>query len=420
VPRIFGLPRRASIAAGICLIVVLAAFIGLGSRWIVTVSQSPSPATAANISGSVRYQFVSEHVGWISVLDSSGNDTVQKTSDGGQSWHRQLVLTGMSPTPSIQFFGVNDGVVVGQRGNYPAAWRTTDGGNHWLVSRDSTGGIKLTVISADFVDSSQGWMLTTVIDTGPASIRTYFVYQTTDGGDTWTRVGGVDLGAGTFAVQIHFSTANVGFVTSFTTVGNVPLFTSRDSGRTWDRFNLAILPIGAAGFVTFMQELSSFANGVSLLPVTLAREVAMPCPLRTPSGLASPGIRCQTYRVIARYVYSTSVGGQWSGPQTVAQSGALYFIDPMHWLALNSRDFALTVDGGQNWSLHHAIPVSPGWYATQVQFLDADRGWVALSDHNADDILTEVGSAPASTSNRFMLLRTSDGGVSWREVELPR
>ncbi len=423
---------QALVAASLAVALVATFLVIRANREALNPADNgPTLPVSANIPGVVSFQFVSPQVGWLNIYTPAGDTVITRTSDGGRTWRRQLVLSGVSPTPTMQFFNDRDGVVIGQRGKIPTVWLTSDGGIHWqshvvLVGADDAQTALpgwWATASGYFLDGELGWLLLRP-DYGACSgcgLRTplALVYQTSDGGGHWSRLATLTQGS-TNNSDISFATTSTGFVlTDKSGVGNPVLYVTHDGGRTW---TLARIPFGPPpapgpkGFDVFIQAPILFSANYGLLVATLGAPAEKPCP-----G-ASTGNGCHyiVEEPVARYMYSSSDGGlSWSELRQIPTTGQLDFIDSHQWILTSVDGVADTVDGGTTWSSARALPTPSGWYVIQAHFLDAHRGWVTLSDE--DPIAAQIAAhgATGAVWPKFAMLQTSDGGVTWYQVSLP-
>jgi photosystem II stability/assembly factor-like uncharacterized protein len=409
-------PRRAKsqrwaalIAAALTIAIVLTLLVVRANLGGITTHGSALPVSSS-VTGETSYRFVSPEVGWLSVSTGESNTqtVIAKTADGGQSWKRQLSFTGpfsLSPPP-MQFFSANDGVVSGQDGGFPTVWRTADGGATWQAHQVSTSSASERFVSGSFVDAQHGWVLTSPDNFAPPSQSgPALVYRTTDGANTWTQVGMLSA-SNLIWLNISFAGLSDGYITTSAGYASVqawtaplPLFATHDGGATWTNLGLPTPPPGA-----FTESLMSFSARSGILIVEASKVDACP---------AVPG--CFSMTPAGRYLYSTADGGRtWSGPQSIAHD-YVDVIDPSRRLLLNGSGFATSTDGGKTWSASQAFTVPLGWFATGAQFLDAQRGFITLSDTSEGNL---PGTGAYGPSGKTALVYTSDGGSTWQSVRL--
>ena len=215
--------------------------------------------------------FVSEKRGWAvgNAVDltpgadfgEGAESLIIHTNDGGQSWHRQHSGVFENPLRDVYFRSASEGWCIGEGG---VLIRTTDGGKTWqhiktgtennlhdLFIRNETGWIVgdwgtllkttdggQTFVQIDgqvfdgnqslkgvhFVDENQGWIVT--YSTSTHSGNAGYIYQTTDGGETWE----VQFETEAALFNLHFIDKQTGWI-----VGDRrSVFVTTDGGKTWD------------------------------------------------------------------------------------------------------------------------------------------------------------------------------------------
>jgi hypothetical protein len=109
---------------------------------------------------------VNEYKGWACGLDS----TILQTTDGGQTWEREILNVSRGATLFDIFF-INEmrGFCVGSNG---VIYRTIDGSQTW---HEVESGTQKSLASVFFIDIDHGWI------SGFAGT----IIKTTDGGATW-------------------------------------------------------------------------------------------------------------------------------------------------------------------------------------------------------------------------------------------
>jgi photosystem II stability/assembly factor-like uncharacterized protein len=418
------------LAVGVTATVVL-----IGAIALYSAERSPGLPTSSNSIGLVSYQFISPQVGWLDLY--YGETVIAKTTDGGQTWHKQLLIDAVSPVTSVatmQFFNDHDGVLIGEQEpvphgqtlprGVPTIWRTSDGGVHWLKSelvmdptdvRDVGPGLWV-VTSGYFLDSRRGWLLLTGWSdcAGCVPDNSALIYQTSDGGAHWNKLARLERRVGQW-LGIKFVTTNTGFVLT----SDAGPYVTHDGGRTWTIADLSVPSSTAPPMGIVSKEAPRFFSGSSaVMAVTLGYPIDMPCPA-TP---LQPSCHYTVYEPSARYIYSSADGGlSWMRGRQLPTTGQLLFIDPRNWINITSNGVTETADAGATWSSAHGMPVRSGWYVSQAQFSDPRNGWVTLSDDPNGAVLASYGETipNSAMSPRFAMLGTSDGGVSWHEVLLP-
>lgn len=335
----------------------------------------PSPTPSAPTLDSdffAAYDFVTPALGWAAVETiedpSVGPNRfwIFRTADGAQHWALQRqgsvdAWTGVSFT----FFDRSRGLVV--LGGGAAAYRTSDGGAHWLaITLPPITGVQVT-----FADPQHGWFAGGPVANGKGGALE--LYRTFDSGTTWERL--PDPPAAGFS----FRDANEGWSAVEDERGKGSAFVTWDGGRTWDR---ATVPPPAPPADGAVFEGAS----VWLLPhqgVLVATGT---------SGFVSFD-HGATWRELA----PMPVGVRFSD---------LAFQDATHWWAMPFGNLYKTSDAGKTWQ--HVILQLDSW-KYYVGVIDSSHAW-ALLDAEA------LTGQPTGTTG---LALTSDGGRSWKYANVP-
>ena len=339
-----------------------------GASWLGAVCD-PSVASLNDV------QFVDAQTGWVvgyRTGDPAGYGTVQRTTDGGQSWADTTIPDAVT---SVQFVDAADGWIVAGPTIYRstdggATWQaqlqssstyttldfssatngwavgpnggmrqTTDGGAHWLRRDTSATNSDLTAI--DMADASNGWAI------GPVGLA-----HTTDGGATWTSQ---DCGAGSDKLltvsAIDASNAWVGGEWGL-------LRRTTDGGATWQSYDRSV----DDGNVNSVQFINSSTGWV---------------------GCAYAGF------------HTTDGGASWTWDDL---PGSCVFTDANDGWGCSYAHVGRTTDGGASWS----YTVLPGAYYTSSD--------VAFGD-------PEHGIAVCKYAVPCQAWRTDDGGATWTAID---
>ena len=128
--------------------------------------------------GLVECQFLDSNVGFVSGIKENSGGVILKTTDGGDNW--SVVLNTESGSESIwKLDFVTDQIAYGSieaYTNIPARIvKTMDGGDHWTIHEVNSEYINLQGIG--FINQYTGWV----------APRRESLYETRDGGETWTK-----------------------------------------------------------------------------------------------------------------------------------------------------------------------------------------------------------------------------------------
>lgn len=162
--------------------------------------------------------------------------TIQKTTDGGITWHNGLEGFSILNFGDANFVNENTGYIVGGLLSIPNPfgfiYKTTNSGNSW----NEIYSFSVYFEGIDFINLSTGWVCGTDFESNEYEVS---IFKTTDSGTTWdqqyTNLGGE-------SVNVDFIDQNTGFVVSRSVnsffVGTV--FKTTNGGVNWSQFSLGL------------------------------------------------------------------------------------------------------------------------------------------------------------------------------------
>jgi len=329
----------------------------------------------------IKIQFLTPRDGW-----GVTQTQIVRTNDGGITWYDvtppEIGETGYN----VDWFIMDNDHVwlqLADFDNYPNAgfqYRTSDGGLNWDKIATPYSGAHLS-----FLDVNNGWALADLgVGAGSNAVA---VFQTTDGGATWTQkftndpnrpvssdslpLGGLKYGL----TPLNMQTAWIYGVVYAS--GSPYVFRTDDGGATWSPVTLP-LPEGGENAELSVEHVSfAFDKTVFLI-------------MRNTSDAINTPI----------YVSNDS-GDTWSlTPTLIPQSGEVSFISASEIVIYNREQFYVTRDAAKTWSI---IPpdVKFGDSFSGMDFVSADTGYVLSLN---------------SDTNHTSLYRTDDGGATWFPV----
>jgi photosystem II stability/assembly factor-like uncharacterized protein len=344
--------------------------------------------------------FVDINTGWVVMIRAG---LILSTTDGGAHWTPRSTEAN-DPLYAVSFVDADTGTAVGAFGTLV---RTTDGGVTWMLESSGRTDVK---VGVSFVDANTGWAVGGTI------------LHTNDGGATWT-----DQGYGGAAVS--FVDANTGWA-----VGERgTILSTTDGGATWtpQASGTNALLTG----VSFADANSGWAVGYEAYDVTVLHTenggrdwvpqvvfwelppfVCLRPGPRSPArlyGVSSSGVSVGSCTCAAPGCGPRPMairGGQLRGFFPAPPLGdsnslrAVAFSDAQHGIAVGDfqsfngfgRIIAPTADGGASWSFGRG-PAGPSpTYLLGVSFLNPSTATVVGHD-----------------SQGGLILRTTDGGVTW-------
>jgi Tol biopolymer transport system component len=348
----------------------------------------PSPeAVAAEPRGSpdVRSIHMADKVNGWALTD----DYVLRSTDGGTAWRdvspprpfpawETSIETADFLTPSVAWVGMSRGIA-------HQIFHTVDGGRSW---RSATIPV-LGVISIDFVNERDGWLLS-FEGAYMGGNEEVDVYHSTDGGETWIRVAsarhddessGLPVNGGKDAIA--FLSTTTGWATgggSIIAHEGVFLYTTRDDGRTWRQQNLPPPPGVTPPWTEGTSPPTFFTARDGVIPVFYSADRS-----------ASSG-------TIGVFYVTHDGGTTWTPttPVSVTESHRpSSFADSNHGWVTDGDVLYETSDGGHQWATLHPTPSFTD--VTQLEFISPEVGWAVKK------------ASP-------FLLRTVDGGQTWAPV----
>ena len=416
--------------------------------------------------------FYSVNVGYV-----YGGAGVYKTIDGGRHWAKSFAALS-DGLYSASFIDENNGFICGSARR---VIHTTDGGTTWetvnigvIGENTSLTNIVFVNASTGYITSSAGDVLQTVdggktwakagtVQTDGATNRMYFtnvntgyiltgfnqavLYKTTDGGKTWLseniNSGGTFLGLAinkdNFCLVGHAE--GLGYTSP---QGNI-IFLKNGSG-SWtrrsylgnDNYVGGNLFASGTGYVLGAQNLKTTDAGITWNPINITADYYSPVQ-------ASAFVDDKTgFYADYYHIFKTTDGGDtWVKKYTdsIAPIRKMYWFDSLTGFCFSEAYLYKTANGGESWD---RIKVAPGDFGIpDINFIDRKTGYIAdypgilkttdggntwaLQDLGVnlgvDPFLTAVYFIDAQTGfvggNNGMLLRTIDGGKTWKKIENP-
>ncbi len=355
------------------------------------------PPIGAGVELEIRWvSMVDEQTGWGIGEGPDDIERVLRTLDGGLTWQdvsppafdgmateeSRLVIVVDGPQSGWSLRYAPEEIVEPSDEKIAAVWRTQDGGESWTAGQP----LNLPFVGSlgsepylRFGEPQQVWLMARA---GGAGMHRYPValLRSVDGGSTWEMVEDPFEGTGLqscyksgFAVQ----GGDDGLVTleSCPVEGAEVRFT-RDGGVTWES---QLLPAPED-----QPSLFESAGCESRSPQMLsAADWALAVICRPFEGDPEP----------RWFLYRTTDGGETWRAQSYP-GGDLLFLDSQTVWAL-ARELHLSGDGGETWELVKRV----SWDG-QFSFVSEELGW-----------------AIARAENEIALVRTQDGGQTWRILE---
>jgi photosystem II stability/assembly factor-like uncharacterized protein len=319
------------------------------------------------------------------------------TEDGGEHW-TDITPQGVSVSAikGVFFLDAWQGwtVVLGQpdASNVSPllALRTSDSGQTWQtvqLDAPSTSHTGSTGAPAylSFVDAQHGWAMVKRVTNSAFSWGDLF--QTTDGGATWTKR---EIPVGD---RIRFTSPSDGWTAGGPVGCPNSLYVTRDGGISWQEQTVKPPPTFDVNYATYAPPIFTSAED-GVLPVTFAGDAT------------------------ALQFYVTRDGGQsWTfashveHPPTIGTGVTIAadIVDTEMWiLATTDGRVFRTQDGGQSWQ--EAAPESPlPGTALGLDFATSDIGWAVVWSGGCAGFKRDC-------TQRTDLFGTTDGGRTWTRL----
>ncbi|HZU12131.1 MAG TPA: hypothetical protein VFB58_04765 [Chloroflexota bacterium] len=387
------------------LLVIMALFNGVDAH---AAGRALSPQ-AANL---LRLHMETPAVGW--AMSTTG---LLRTTDGSLHWRvvtppalgrplRRSPYALVTDFLGVQraWVGIDNAVVSAVVGRSKAPttlrlFRTDDGGRYWQALPLLRLGTFYYADAPQFVSPDVGW-LEIVRNVGAGSVW-FDLYWTHDGGIHWQRVLHVGsphsspglLGCDLCSAGLTFSSHMSGWFTGCWCgigTGSSFLYVSRNAGRTWRPLSLPApshIRLGTIG--TLPPTLFDRDNGI--LPAVVYQRITTPGRERAffDAYVTHDGGRHWTPTTPVPISYPRA------GPEILHS-----FPNTRFGFFVIGKQLYRTRDGGKHWQ---AIPESiPLEHSETMQFLDGHHGFAL--------------QAGDTQGTRSILLRTGDGGATWKII----
>jgi photosystem II stability/assembly factor-like uncharacterized protein len=420
-----------------------------------------------------QFSFVDEQNGW-AVARSGDEISLVRTEDGGRTWKevRPTVAYADAVFRSLSMIDATHGWAIVDMGAAARVFSTLDGGMTWedvtpdgLLARTGD-----EIVSGVFVNARTGWLLVHELP-GPddGTLRPLGIWHTTDGGRTWS----VDHGRFEGAGRLFFAFADdqngwFGMEEGDCAMGvGCPMDThlTNDGGAAWRPADITLNANSLTGFdpldgaraliaehdtAVDSPSIDLIAAGNQVLPgwtgnfpapaihqdydfYELHTEMGLWCDILDPhiftgSSAAVELVCDDPTRLHAQaWVYRTQDAGKtWASfplpnpaigepsSEYARRHFSIQFLTPLlGWVSIQDEYLCgedcwrfetvlhQTLDGGKSWGegIHFDGEVD-------LQFVNQHHAWVLL----------RAGAIVASAPETMSLLKTSDGGRTWKEL----
>ncbi|MDB5250836.1 MAG: hypothetical protein JWP27_5 [Flaviaesturariibacter sp.] len=324
------------------------------------------------------------------------NGTILYSGNGGTSWTQQVSGTTFR-LYGIDFADEQTGWVVGMR----TILKTTNGGASWTTLVSNTDHYYW---SAVFTDANTGWVCGNEFSTGNG-----FILKTTDGGATWTR---------------QFTT---------TTLFKYPTSITAAGGQLWACGDMGAVYHSADGGATWTEQVSGTTARLRQIVFTDAQNGTCVGSDATVLSTTNGGATWTSHRgASGDDFFSVAVrptGIYWCGAIGQINFTPGNLTDEDAWVSqvrsMNYVDNAGAfqfIDADKGWI---ALPLNlTGWYVYNT--VNGGRSWKAMShiaNYGSDTMVTDIQfKTPLigfGTLSNGMFMRTGDGGKTWTYRHTP-
>ncbi|HZS30393.1 MAG TPA: hypothetical protein VFA37_03985 [Gaiellaceae bacterium] len=297
-------------------------------------------------------------------------------------------------------------------------WLTTDGGRAWRAAIPATirrlGLVSQHISQVTFVDRRHGWLYSGNVASNSAPLARSALFRTSDGGRSWQRatpkgccgdLSFVDDRLGFLAgPRGLYETRNGG--ASWTRIGSQgsgePLFLdarrgvllldggilrTADGGRRWTSILLSGQPPAAGNKTVVMGSLAAAGHRLVLISERDFAAKMYPGDWRTIPYFSDDGGASWTRRPTPKgwvpYIGSSD-GNLLSAPTANG------------WVAAARHELAVTTDAGLTWRIVHVAGVPKRWVIGSIDFTSLRVGWAIFDG-----------------PKQSYLMRTTDGGSHW-------
>jgi photosystem II stability/assembly factor-like uncharacterized protein len=324
------------------------------------------------------YDFVTASTGW-ALVTSRSRYWIFRTVDGARRWQLQGTGEASYGEPVVHFSDRTHGEIAFFGGELQV-YRTSDGGGHWRPLAVPGEAFAVTFAGAD-----NGWALT-----WKPTTQALQLLSTGDGGLTWNErvwpAGAYWVGRGGIGA-LAFKSNGQGWTAG---AGEQPrLMRTVDGGSSWRPTTIEIPP----------HALPTSAPPASELLITQLTLMPQRGILAVVADLAGELIG----------VTSLDSGQTWrtiSPPPEPTRYDDISFVDDTHWWASRFGYLFKTSDAGQTWQRVDLKPLLGDWNYQPSHVIDSMHAWSMMisTGHSTDTALA----------------MTSDGGVTWTAVNVPR
>jgi len=194
----------------------------------------------------------------IRLIGVSEDGHIRRSVDGSATWTDEQSITGGS-FGGVKMYDWNNGYAVGWDGTYCKVYNTTDGGDTWSDVSPTTLAVHMTAIAVTAAN--------TVFIGGPSAT----IYKTTDSGSSWALANtNIAVLSPDFETLVFsFPSATVGFAAgsypSPTSLRPYPMWKTTDAGATWTQLTIVGSGFSIYGMTFASTTVGWYANNFGII-----------------------------------------------------------------------------------------------------------------------------------------------------------
>lgn len=310
-------------------------------------------------------------------------NAILRTNDGGATWYDISMSSGeiLGYGTPFSFLDAAEAWVIEPDSQDPiyagTLHHTQDGGLNWHAMPVPFGNGKLT-----FLDKNKGWMMVNLgVGAGSMGVS---IFQTTDGGFSWTEVYTNDPnrpnasdslplgGLKNNLVALDLQTAWIAGV--IYAPDTIYLYKTTDGGKTWALQPLPMVP--------GLQNIEVNTIG----PIFLSENYAV-LPVQFFGDTMQTG-----------FFISKDSGESWEFSALLPGLGKIDLVSPSDGFYWSGEDLFVSADRGQTWS-QITPSIDFGESLVLIDFVNAQKGWALTFEEG-----------------QTVLYKTEDGGINWKRI----
>jgi len=358
-----------------------------------------------NVTDLEDFHLLSSDEGWILI-----NQQIYWTKTGGSCW-KNISPPGMkqSKIRAVFFLDTQHGWIIltntdkDENVTYAIA-RTFDSGNTWLIKTLSLfelGDVNsfAEAVYLYFIDADIGWLVIKQATSSNFCVGTLF--KTTDGGNTWTQLS-IPIGE-----PVYFVTSELGW-TAGGAAGD-KFYRTVDGGKNWHPQKI-VRPLLNNKIQRELYQIPKFVNArEGVLPVVTndGKTTEVEFYVTVDSGQSWS---LKTHFPVEREISSRAI------PLTV--------FDTKRWMMVvpNSNRLMRKSNGSEVMAEISQDPMTAG--ITELNMVTPNEGWAKYASGSCAPVPRTSNTSPlpqaATCTQETRLLKTNNGGMTWKVLKLPK